>query len=66
MAVKYLARRDSSIIDMIGAGMQAEPQLLAISGVLPRIEEVKVFDKHKDTSLRYTEEIGAELDMNIV
>ncbi len=65
VAVKYLAKRDSSIIGMIGAGVQARTQLLAISEVLPRIEEVKVFDLRKDTSLKYAEEMGIELNMNI-
>ena len=65
IAVKYLARRDSSVIGMIGAGMQAETQLLAICEVLPKIEEVKVFDLHKDTSLRYAERMGTELNINI-
>jgi len=65
VAVKYLARRDSSIIGMVGAGVQARAQLLAISEVLPRIEEVKVFDLRKDTSLKYAEEMGAELNINI-
>jgi len=65
VAVKYLARRDSSSIGMVGAGVQARAQLLAISEVLPRIEEVKVFDLRKDTSLKYAEEVGTELNMNI-
>jgi len=65
VAVKYLARRDSSIIGMIGAGIQARTQLLAISEVLPEIEEVKVFDQYQDASLRFTEEMGAELNINI-
>ena len=65
IAVKYLARPDSSVIGFIGAGMQAETQLLAISLVLPRIDEVKVFDKQKDVSLRYVQEMGAKLNINI-
>ena len=36
VAVKYLARKDSSVIGMIGAGMQARTQLSSISEVLPR------------------------------
>jgi len=38
VAVKFLARRDSSSIGMIGAGVQARTQLLAINEVLTRIE----------------------------
>jgi len=65
LAVKYLARRESSVIGMIGAGRQAETQLLAISEVLPKIKEVKVFDKQKGVSLRYVQEMGAKLNINI-
>ena len=65
LAVKYLGRKDSSIIGMIGAGEQAKTQLLAISEVLPKIKEVKVFDLCKDTSLRYAEEMGTELNIYI-
>ena len=65
VAVKYLARRESSIIGMIGAGRQAETQLLAISQVLPRIDEVRVFDKQKDVSLRYVQEMATKLNINI-
>jgi len=65
VAVKYLARRDSSVIGFIGAGTQAKTQLLAISEVLPRIKEVKVFDLHQDTSLKYAKEMGAILNLNI-
>ena len=65
IAVKYLARKDSSVIGMVGAGTQAETQLLAISQVLPRIDEVKVFDKQKDASLRYVQEMRTKLNINI-
>jgi alanine dehydrogenase len=65
VAVKYLARRHSSIIGMVGAGVQAKTQLLAISKVLPRIEEVRVFDKNRNSSLRYAEEMGAALEIRI-
>lgn len=65
IAVKYLARRDSSIIGMIGAGMQAKTQLLAISEVLPTVEEVKVFDQRQEASLRYVDEMRTRLNINI-
>ncbi len=65
VAVKYLARRDLSVIGFIGAGTQAKTQLLAISEVLPQIKEVKVFDLHRDTSLKYAKEMGARLSLNI-
>jgi len=65
VAVKYLARRDSSVIGFIGAGIQARTQLLAISEVLPKIEQVKVFDQQRDASVTYANEMGAKLGINI-
>jgi len=65
VAVKYLARRDSAVIGLIGAGTQARMQMLAISEVLPGVEEVKVFDKRRDASLKYSEEMRAKLGINI-
>jgi alanine dehydrogenase len=65
VAIKYLARRDSSVIGFIGAGIQARTQLLAISEVLPKIEQVKVFDQNWNASLKYVDEMGAKLGINI-
>ena len=65
VAVKYLARGDSSVIGFIGAGIQARTQLLAISEVLPKIREVKVFDQNWNASLKYVDEMGAKLGINI-
>ena len=65
VAVKYLARKGSPVIGMVGSGVQARMQLLAISEVLPKIDEVKVFDQYKDVSLRYAREMGAKLGINI-
>ena len=65
IAVKYLARKDSSVIGMIGAGIQAKTQLLAITEVLPKIGEVKVFDQYRDASLRFAEKMAAKLNLNI-
>lgn len=65
VAVKYLARRDSSVIGFIGAGIQARTQLLAISEVLPKIEQVKVFDQNWNASLKYVDEMGVNLGINI-
>ena len=65
VAVKYLARRDSSVVGIIGAGMQARTQLLAIKEVLPRIEEVKVLDQYRDASVKYAEEMREKLRITI-
>jgi alanine dehydrogenase len=56
VAVKYLARKDSRVVGMIGAGRQARTQLLAINEVLG-IEEVRVAGKSKEGVIRFIEEM---------
>ncbi len=65
IAVKYLARKDSSVVGMIGAGKQAEAQLLAISEILPGIDEVKVYSRPEETSQRFSRKMAARLNINI-
>ena len=64
VAVKYLARKNSSVIGMIGAGKQAETQLLAINEVLPEIKEVKVFSLSLEMSRKFAREMGDRLDLD--
>ena len=65
VAVKYLARKDSTIIGMVGAGIQAKAQLMAIAEVVSKIEEVKVFDVYKEVSQKYIKEMNAKLGLNL-
>lgn len=65
IAVKYLAKKDSSVIGMIGAGEQAETQLLAINEILPKIKEVKAFSRHEDSRQRFAKKMGEKLNLNI-
>jgi len=48
VATKYLARRNSKILGLVGAGVQARMQLLAISKVL-KLEEVRVWSLPEST-----------------
>ncbi len=50
---------------MIGAGKQAEAQLLAISEILPGIDEVKVYSRPEETSQRFSRKMAARLNINI-
>lgn len=44
VAAKYLARKDSAVAGIVGAGTQGRYNLLAISEVLPSLRHVKVYD----------------------
>jgi alanine dehydrogenase len=65
VAVKYLARKDSSVIGIIGAGTQAETQLEAIKEVLPAVTEAKVYDIHREASRKFAEKMGRSLGIDI-
>lgn len=62
VATKYLAREDSKIVAMIGAGVQAETQLLALNEVLD-IEEIRVNDISQEKAEAYAKKMGENLDI---
>lgn len=49
VAAKYLARANSEVIGIVGAGVQGRFNLLALKEVLPAIKLVKYCDTHADT-----------------
>jgi len=64
VAAKYLARKDSRVIAMIGAGVQARTQLIALNEVLD-IDEVRVSDVVKGKAEKYAEEMSGQLGIKI-
>ena len=64
VAAKYLARKDSRVIAMVGAGAQARTQLIALNEVLD-IDEVRVSDVIKGKAEKYAEEMGEQLGIKI-
>jgi len=65
VATKYLARKDSKVIGMVGAGAQARTQLMGLKEVLGEIDEVRVTDLRKDTSKNFSEVMGKMLDLKV-
>jgi len=65
VAVKHLARKDSAVVGMVGAGRQARSQLTAIRQVLPSLKEAKVYDQYADGAVKFAEEMGEELGVTI-
>jgi alanine dehydrogenase len=64
VAAKYLARKDSHVVAMVGAGVQARTQLIALNEVLD-IDEVRVSDAVKGKAKNYAEEMGKQLRIEI-
>lgn len=58
IAAKHLARRDSKVLTLIGAGIQARTQMQGIIENFP-IEEVNVFDQNYETAQQFALEIPA-------
>ena len=49
VAAKYLARKDSKTVGLVGAGAQAKTQLMALLSLYGEIEEVRVWSRTKST-----------------
>lgn len=65
VAVKYLARKDSSVIGIVGAGTQAKMQLIAVSKVMPRVKEIKVYDVRESAREEYVSDMKKTLECDI-
>lgn len=66
VATRYLARKDSSVVGMVGAGVQARTQLMAMKEVLPKLERVHVTDMRKDSMNTFAEVMGRLLDLEVI
>ncbi len=55
LATKYLARKESTTLAMVGAGTQARTQLSAISKIL-NLRTVRVYDKNDESMKGFIEE----------
>ncbi|RLF12240.1 MAG: alanine dehydrogenase [Thermoprotei archaeon] len=58
VAAKYLARKDSKVIGMIGAGRQARTQLAALTTIYGKLEAVRVYDISRERAQSFVEEMG--------
>lgn len=64
VGAKYLAKKDSEVIGIIGAGVQGRCNLLALNESL-KIRKVKVYDISKESMKRYAEEMEKKLGLDI-
>jgi len=64
VATKYLAKENSSTVGLIGAGVQARTQLLAISQVLD-LKKVFVSDVRKEYAEKFAMEMGEQFNFDI-
>ena len=64
VATKYLARKDSRVMGIIGAGRQARTQLLAVTEVAD-IERVKVSSRTIEDASKFVDEMRAVVDVDM-
>ena len=57
IAAKYLARKDSKVVGLVGAGVQAKTQLIALLRLYGSLEEVRVWDISKNRVESYISEM---------
>ncbi|MEN3047966.1 MAG: alanine dehydrogenase [Candidatus Caldarchaeales archaeon] len=63
VATKYLARRDSRSVGIVGAGTQARTQLMAMVEVLNGASEVRVYDRRIETARAFADWASRELGL---
>jgi alanine dehydrogenase len=64
IAAKYLARKDSKIVGLVGAGTQAKTQLTALLSLYGNLEEVRVWSRTKQTRDAYIAEMKPKCSEN--
>lgn len=64
VAAKYLARRDSRVVAMLGTGVQARTQLIGLNEVLD-IKGVRVNDVIPEKARGYADEMGKKLGVGV-
>lgn len=61
VGAKYLANQDSEVVGMIGCGVQARTQIMAIKSAIPSVRQLKGYDIRRETSEIYAKWASQEL-----
>jgi ornithine cyclodeaminase/alanine dehydrogenase len=64
VSIKYLARKDSKVLGLYGAGVQAEQQLVAACATAS-IEKCQLFDPRTEVAENFQEKFARELGIDI-
>ena len=65
VAAKYLARPDSSVVGMLGCGVQGRSNVEALNVLFP-LERVMAYDVDVHTARRYASEMSARFGLGVV
>jgi alanine dehydrogenase len=58
IAAKYLARKNSKVVGLVGAGAQSKTQLLALLSLYGKLEEVRVWSRTEKTKDQFVTKMG--------
>ncbi len=65
LSARYLARPESSVMGMLGCGVQGRSNVEALNVLFP-LKKVKAYDVNPDALRHYAEEINSGLDLEVV
>lgn len=66
VSCKYLARYDSEVLGIIGAGVQGQEHLIFCSKTLHRLKEVRIYDIRPEAVSNYVANMAGNFDGKIV
>lgn len=65
LSARYLARPESSVMGMLGCGVQGRSNVEALNALFP-LKKVKAYDVNPDALRHYAEEINSGFDLEVV
>lgn len=65
VAAKYLARSESEVVGLVGAGVQNRTQLMAVAAVLPKLKQAFVSDIAAERAATFAREMSAQLGFSV-
>lgn len=65
VAARYLARKDSEVLGLIGAGVQNKTQLLAMHHVMKHLKKVKIADLNAERAQSFANEMSEKINLPI-
>lgn len=66
ITAKYCARKDTSVVGIIGTGVQGRYNLLALKEIIPGIKKTKIFDINRKTAEKYQNELSQRAGVEIL
>lgn len=65
VGAKFLARKDSEVLTIIGTGVQGKYNALCLTHILPSIKTIRIFDKWEPSLKSFQETIGSVVGSKI-